>query len=994
MKRRTILLLVLTSIILVFSLMLPALVVGASATMFMPNDSSISHLTVDSLSAASAMALDVPQGESTAMVAGGFYHTVGLESDGTVVAVGWNDDGQCNVGGWTGIVQIAAAGGYHTVGLKSDGTVVAVGLNTYGQCNVEEWDLIEGDQSPVPLIFVATVDSVETRDEWGWCPLVVTAVVERQLSPIPPPDIVKPGDEVRLECWGFNQPNSSIDWPLSNGDRIEVKVSGGQEQLPDINTLPDYIKKLTPSYLPDITFDMVGFNRPEPFEEGDVIYFGAEIVNQGTGDASGFRVDVYLDDELFDSGIISLGGGESATLWTDYPWTTTPGSHTVRWVADTTNAVVESNEKNNEKSRTFTVGAVAEWTVMAYLDGDNDLEKYVLKNLNEMETVDSTPSVIVLTLIDRHPKYDSSDGDWTTTRLYKINKDDNLSKIGSELLEDFGELNMGEAKTLSDFIKKCMKEYPARKYALIIGGHGGGWQGICEDQTSHYDGLRMEELKEALQDVGKPIDLIAFDSCLMGMIEVAYQIESCDVHVMVGSEDYLRYVKDFIFEYGFPYDGVLSALTKNSAMDANELARTIVSKFEEDYEGEPPFLGTVSAIDLSKIAELADSVDELSKFLLENLDVYKDEVTDLRTDIAHTNEEYGKEDLSNPNDDFDYIDLYYFAQLVKEHIKEAQTYAEAIMNKIDIGKTDLVVITEWHQSLHGNSHGLSIWFPETTYQMYNRASTLDFAHNLVWDEFLNEYTNKVSATVTVFAEDSTGSSLTNVIFSVDGQQYNTPMPLGLMRGNHRFDVEAIVFKEDILVFNHWEDETGKTVADSTSFSYDIQANKWFHAIYESISSGTGIELHEDGQKLFLHVYDGEGRHVGLNYALNQTEVEVPGAYYYDSLNGTIIIIVPSDISKLRVVVDASYAEEPMESFNLTTYTIADSQISERKDLQSSIQKGEEQAYTVTHTAEGEINMTPSRVSVTRLVAICGGIIALGLGCYLIIRRRRWKVKKQ
>ena len=39
---------------------------------------------------------------------------------------------------WTDIVAVAA-GYYHTVGLKSDGTVVAVGTNLYGQCNVSGW---------------------------------------------------------------------------------------------------------------------------------------------------------------------------------------------------------------------------------------------------------------------------------------------------------------------------------------------------------------------------------------------------------------------------------------------------------------------------------------------------------------------------------------------------------------------------------------------------------------------------------------------------------------------------------------------------------------------------------------------------------------------------------------------------------------------------------------------------------------------------------------
>ncbi|MEH7252026.1 RCC1 domain-containing protein, partial [Neobacillus niacini] len=56
----------------------------------------------------------------------------------TVVAVGLNKHGQCNVSSWRDIVAIAA-GCAHTIGLKSDGTVVAVGDNEYGQCDVSSW---------------------------------------------------------------------------------------------------------------------------------------------------------------------------------------------------------------------------------------------------------------------------------------------------------------------------------------------------------------------------------------------------------------------------------------------------------------------------------------------------------------------------------------------------------------------------------------------------------------------------------------------------------------------------------------------------------------------------------------------------------------------------------------------------------------------------------------------------------------------------------------
>ncbi|MEA4913080.1 MAG: hypothetical protein VB061_00705 [Christensenella sp.] len=48
---------------------------------------------------------------------------VGLKSDGTVVAVGSDKNGQLNVGDWENIVAVSAGQGY-TIGLKADGTVV------------------------------------------------------------------------------------------------------------------------------------------------------------------------------------------------------------------------------------------------------------------------------------------------------------------------------------------------------------------------------------------------------------------------------------------------------------------------------------------------------------------------------------------------------------------------------------------------------------------------------------------------------------------------------------------------------------------------------------------------------------------------------------------------------------------------------------------------------------------------------------------------------
>ncbi len=80
---------------------------------------------------------DVPApNEGFTAVAGGMYFSLGLKSDGTIVAWGLEYQGPCDVPEPNENFIAAAGGLYHSLGLKSDGTIVAWGWNTSGQCNV------------------------------------------------------------------------------------------------------------------------------------------------------------------------------------------------------------------------------------------------------------------------------------------------------------------------------------------------------------------------------------------------------------------------------------------------------------------------------------------------------------------------------------------------------------------------------------------------------------------------------------------------------------------------------------------------------------------------------------------------------------------------------------------------------------------------------------------------------------------------------------------
>jgi len=105
-------------------------------------------------------------------VSAGFAFTVGVRSDGTVLCVGGNDALlSYEVADWKKITMVSA-GRYHIVGLQSDGKVVAAGDNVDNQCNVSEWKNVvavaAGTFHTVGLRSNGTVVAVG-RNEDGQC---------------------------------------------------------------------------------------------------------------------------------------------------------------------------------------------------------------------------------------------------------------------------------------------------------------------------------------------------------------------------------------------------------------------------------------------------------------------------------------------------------------------------------------------------------------------------------------------------------------------------------------------------------------------------------------------------------------------------------------------------------------------------------------------------------------------------------------------------------
>ena len=366
---------------------------------------------------------------------------------------------------------------------------------------------------------------------------------------------------------------------------------------------------------------------------------------------------------------------------------------------------------------------IPEWTVMVYLDADNDLESAGINDINEMEMVGSSPDIKIVVQADRIPNYNSSNDDWTTTRRYYITQDSDPMQINSQLKSELGELNMGDPQTLIDFASWAVTEYPAKKYLLVIWNHGGGFRAVSPsltkdiawDDTSGGDRITMPELEYALSAIsaqmGKNIDIVGMDACLMAMTEVAYQIKDY-ADILVASEE--NEPGD-----GWPYDTILAQLVANPTMSSTQLATDIVDKYIYSY---PYNEVTQSAIDLSYMDDLAGQLSSMADSIRSDTLTPKD----VYINAAYSSQYYG---------DPDFIDLYDFCNKIFYYSNSLEVKTIAL-----IVQQTLLNFTVINSGYNGwsvsGSKGLSIYFPWYYAYNSNKYNSTNFAQDTFWDEML------------------------------------------------------------------------------------------------------------------------------------------------------------------------------------------------------------------------------------------------------------------
>ena len=121
---------------------------------------------------------------------------------------------------------------------------------------------------------------------------------------------------------------------------------------------------------------------------------------------------------------------------------------------------------------------------MVYISGDNNLEDFVVSDIeSELAPTGSSANVQVVALADRAPGYDTSRGDWQSTKLFHVTK--GMLATSENAVADWGERDFGDKQTLIDFVTWTKANYPADHYALYFWGHGWNWHPgyVMRDET-------------------------------------------------------------------------------------------------------------------------------------------------------------------------------------------------------------------------------------------------------------------------------------------------------------------------------------------------------------------------------------------------------------------------------------------------------------------------------------------------------------------------------
>ena len=245
------------------------------------------------------------------------------------------------------------------------------------------------------------------------------------------------------------------------------------------------------------------------------------------------------------------------------------------------------------------------WAIYWYLCG-SDLESnggFATSDLMEMMEVALPENVRVVIQTGGAKTWQNDVVDADILQRYVYDSE------GLTLVDELPPASMGDAATLTDFLRYCKQNYPAEKTAVLFWNHGGGSvSGAAFDERYGYDSLTLDEMQTAFGRVWEadennpPLELVGFDTCLMATVDVAGTFAGT-AHYLVASEEVEP-------ANGWDYTGWLGALAADPAMDGAALGEVICDAYYAGCQAVGTHSNaTLSLTDLTRTGPLLEAYE-------------------------------------------------------------------------------------------------------------------------------------------------------------------------------------------------------------------------------------------------------------------------------------------------------------------------------------------------------------------------------------------------
>ena len=271
-----------------------------------------------------------------------------------------------------------------------------------------------------------------------------------------------------------------------------------------------------------------------------------------------------------------------------------------------------------------------------------------------------------------------------------------LGGDGPEHMRDAGGGSMGDADTLSAFLRWGLDAAPASRCALILWDHGGGpVYGVCSDDNHEGDTLTLSELRRALSEGlgSRRLDILAFDACLMNAVDIC--------QVAADYADYIVSSQEMVTGDGLDYDGWLGPLVKAPDMAPADIAVLMAKTYiESNASGRLRETGTMSVVEAAGMPGVLRAVDAFGEALTPLIAQNRSGITRLRSRLTSFGEFVG-DDASDLVDVSAMCDA--FAALLPEESAALKRAA-----------ADAVVYNGVTADIAGQAHGLSLFMPYST----------------------------------------------------------------------------------------------------------------------------------------------------------------------------------------------------------------------------------------------------------------------------------------